>query len=106
MTERMELSSLVFRSGGAAGEMFHAVVRYAWGEAACLVPIVQPLTNLVFGGSKTKKPLNVFSGFLLNLVPRRGLEPPRCYSLVPETSASTNSATWAFQGKHDSIPKT
>ena len=31
------------------------------------------------------------------LVPRKGLEPPRCYSLVPETSASTNSATWAFQ---------
>jgi ribonuclease R len=30
-------------------------------------------------------------------VPRKGLEPPRCYSLVPETSASTNSATWAFQ---------
>ncbi len=32
-------------------------------------------------------------------MPRKGLEPPRCYSLVPETSASTNSATWAFQGK-------
>ncbi len=31
------------------------------------------------------------------VVPRKGLEPPRCYSLVPETSASTNSATWAFQ---------
>jgi ribonuclease R len=31
------------------------------------------------------------------MVPRKGLEPPRCYSLVPETSASTNSATWAFQ---------
>jgi hypothetical protein len=31
------------------------------------------------------------------MVPRKGLEPPRCYSLVPETSASTNSATWASQ---------
>lgn len=30
-------------------------------------------------------------------MPRKGLEPPRSYSLVPETSASTNSATWASQ---------
>jgi hypothetical protein len=30
-----------------------------------------------------------------HLVPWRGLEPPRCYPLVPETSASTNSATRA-----------
>ncbi len=30
-----------------------------------------------------------------SLVPRKGLEPPRLAALVPETSASTNSATWA-----------
>jgi hypothetical protein len=47
-------------------------------------------------------PYRVFPDFPLKvenqgiiMVPRKGLEPPRCYSLVPETSASTNSATWA-----------
>src|ERR1700730_11289453 len=40
----------------------------------------------------------VFAGFLVlfeGMVPRRGLEPPRIAPLVPETSASTSSATWA-----------
>ena len=31
----------------------------------------------------------------LKMVPTTGLEPVRCYSLEPESSASANSATWA-----------
>src|SRR6187551_3719030 len=31
----------------------------------------------------------------MKMVPTTGLEPVRCYSLEPESSASANSATWA-----------
>src|SRR6478735_8083542 len=34
---------------------------------------------------------------LLRLVRSEGLEPPRCYSLPPQGSASTNSATSAWE---------
>ncbi len=43
--------------------------------------------------SRTRKQLKNMKK--IDLVPGRGLEPPRSYPLVPETSASTNSATRA-----------
>ena len=58
-------------------------------QAAC--QIVRVAVELWLG--KDKNP----GGLQDQMVPRKGLEPPRSYSLVPETSASTNSATWAFQ---------
>src|SRR6266480_6742150 len=32
----------------------------------------------------------------LQVLPRTGFEPARCYSLPPQSSASANSATWAL----------
>jgi hypothetical protein len=47
-------------------------------------------------GEKNTQPEAVDHACLcFSLVPRRGLEPPHLAALVPETSASTNSATWA-----------
>ena len=48
-------------------------------------------------GCRVDWPLLDSNALMAHLVPGKGLEPPRCYSLVPETSASTNSATRAFQ---------
>ena len=41
------------------------------------------------------KSANGFCVVPTELVPTTGLEPVRCYSLEPESSASANSATWA-----------
>lgn len=51
----------------------------------------------IFGNaSKSKRELLFIVTPSFSVIRTNGLEPSRCYSLEPETSASTNSATCAL----------
>jgi hypothetical protein len=56
---------------------------------------------LARGQSRSLIPTRILGRYLQNcgqfLVRSEGLEPPRCYSLPPQGSASTNSATSAWE---------
>ena len=61
------------------------------------------LGNFILGDSEPAKICAEFvresrkpSESPIKVVPTTGLEPVRCYSLEPESSASANSATWAL----------
>ena len=74
---------------------------HSWVEigGACTTDLYHPpVPPHTLGRFKSLKRLE-----FLSLVPGRGLEPPRCYPLVPETSASTNSATRAGKGRRRNL---
>src|SRR5512134_165248 len=90
------------RRAGSAGSWNSLVPRRGLGHVprprrrfACGAILVLTRSTQVLRFLGTEKRRAGSAGSWNSLVPRRGLEPPHLAALVPETSASTNSATWA-----------